>query len=152
MNGVYKIKFYESSEKLNRQYDSLSILDRETISELGADSFFDYENQNKNYTCYLIVNSVELEKYTNILTNNLIEHKCTNISDDIIKGRIDIRKDIDDKITELNYYKYDFFISDIESWIADNLNIDIVLDKISETGMDSLNELEKEFLKNYKYD
>jgi hypothetical protein len=31
--------------------------------------------------------------------------------------------------------------------IADNLNIDIVLDKISETGMDSLNELEKEFLK-----
>jgi hypothetical protein len=28
MNGVYKIKFYESSEKLNRQYDSLSILDR----------------------------------------------------------------------------------------------------------------------------
>jgi hypothetical protein len=36
--------------------------------------------------------------------------------------------------------------------IADNLNIDIVLDKISETGMDSLNELEKEFLKNYKYD
>jgi hypothetical protein len=31
--------------------------------------------------------------------------------------------------------------------IADNLNIDIVLDKISETGMDSLNELKKNSLK-----
>jgi hypothetical protein len=41
-----------------------------------------------------------------------------------------------------------FFISDIESWIADNLNIDIVLDKISETGMDSLKWIrKKEFLK-----
>jgi hypothetical protein len=75
---------------------------------IRADSFFDYENQNKNYTCYLIVNSVELKKIYKYTTNNLIEHKCTNISDDIIKGRIDIRKDIDDKITELNYYKYDF--------------------------------------------
>jgi hypothetical protein len=52
---------------------------------IRADSFFDYENQNKNYTCYLIVNSVELEKYKHNLPNNLIEHKCTNISDDIIK-------------------------------------------------------------------
>jgi|TARA_R110000782_G_scaffold108447_1_gene197018 hypothetical protein len=152
MNGVYKIKFYKSSEKLNRQYDSLSILDRETISELGADSFFDYENKNKNYTCYLIVDSVELKKYTTILTNNLIEHKCTNISDDIIKGRIDIRADIDDKISESNYYKYDFFVCDVDSWIVDNLSIDIVLDKISETGLDSLNELEENFLKKYKHD
>jgi hypothetical protein len=58
-----------------------------------------------------------IRKYTNIL-NNLIEHKCTNISDDIIKGRIDIRKDIDDKITELNYYKYDFFY--IRYWKLDS--------------------------------
>ena len=37
----------------------------------------------------------------------------------------------------------------IESWIYDNLEIDIVLDRITEVGMDSLKDVEKNFLKNY---
>jgi aromatic ring-opening dioxygenase LigB subunit len=152
MNGIYKIKFFKSAEKLTNHYNSLSESERENISELDAESFFDYENKNKNYTCYIIVDPLELEKYTNILTNNSIEHKCFNLSDDFIKGKIDIKKDIANKINETNYYKYDFFVDDIDNWLIDNLNIDIILDRISEIGIDSLKDIEKEFLKNYKYE
>lgn len=152
MNGIYKIKFFKSAEKLANHYNSLSESERENISELDAESFFDYENKNKNYTCYIIVDPLELEKYTNILTNNSIEHKCFNLSDDFIKGKIDIKKDIANKINETNYYKYDFFVDDIDNWLIDNLNIDIILDRISEIGIDSLKDIEKEFLKNYKYE
>ena len=45
--------------------------------------------------------------------------------------------------------EYDFFMDDLESWIYDNLEIDIVLDRITEVGMDSLKDVEKNFLKNY---
>jgi hypothetical protein len=152
MNGIYKIKFFKSAEKLTNHYNKLSESERENISGLNAESFFDYENKNQNYTCYIIVDSLELEKYTNILTNNSIEHKCINLSDDFINGKIDIKKDIENKINETNYYKYDFFVDDIDNWILDNLNIDIILDRISEIGIDSLKEIEKEFLKNYKYE
>ena len=40
-------------------------------------------------------------------------------------------------------------MDDLESWIYDNLEIDIVLDRITEVGMDSLKDVEKNFLKNY---
>ncbi len=152
MNGIYKIKFFKSAEKLTNHYNNLSESERENISGLNAESFFDYENKNQNYTCYIIVDSLELERYTNILTNNSIEHKCVNLSDDFINGKIDIKKDIENKINETNYYKYDFFVDDIDNWVLENLNIDIILDRISEIGIDSLKEIEKEFLKNYKYE
>lgn len=32
----------------------------------------------------------------------------------------------------------------------ENLDIDIVLDRISEVGIDNLSQIEKDFLKNYK--
>lgn len=152
MNGIYKIKFFKSAEKLSNHYNSLSESEKDNISGLNAESFFDYENKNQNYTCYIIADSTELEKYTNVLTNNSIEHKCFNLSDDLIKGKVDIKKDIENKIDETNYFKYDFFVEDIDTWILENLNIDIILDRISEIGIDSLKEVEKDFLKNYKYE
>ena len=41
-------------------------------------------------------------------------------------------------------------MDDLDEWIYDNLDIDIVLDRISDVGMESLKKVEKEFLKNYK--
>jgi hypothetical protein len=49
----------------------------------------------------------------------------------------------------LNSIKWSFFIDDLNEWIINNLDIDIVLDRISEVGIDSLTEIEKEFLKTY---
>ena len=49
-----------------------------------------------------------------------------------------------------NQVKYTFFVEDVDEWIYNNLDIDTVLDRISEVGsVDSLTKIEKEFLETY---
>ena len=40
-------------------------------------------------------------------------------------------------------------MDDLDTWIYNNLEINIVLDRINEVGMESLKDVEKKFLKNY---
>ena len=44
------------------------------------------------------------------------------------------------------------FLDDIDDWIYHNLEIDIVLDRITEVGINSLKEVERNYLKSYKYE
>lgn len=63
-----------------------------------------------------------------------------------LKGEINIE-------CELEYngvFDYYFFTKCLDEWIYQNLDIDIILDKISFTGIESLTKIEKEFLKKYK--
>lgn len=147
-NRVYKIRYSKSSLELNEDYDCLSDYEKEAISELDADGFFDYEDNNI-YCCYVISTPIEVAKYSKILTNNLITHECLDLSEDIIYNRIDIEYELEDKLDEKNLFKYDFFLEDINSWIYNNLEIDIVLDRITDVGIDSLKQIEKDFLKHY---
>lgn len=145
---VYKINFLRSGEELNYDYDNLSEHEKDIVSELDTESFFDYEEDDK-YSCYLITTPNEIKKYSEVLSNNLIVHDVKNLSNKILKGKINIELEIESKIDETNSYKYDFFIDDINKWIFDNLDIDIILDRINEVGINSLNNIEKDFLKNY---
>ena len=52
-------------------------------------------------------------------------------------------------LSTTNSLKYSFFIDDLNDWISINLDIDTVLDRISEVGIDNLSLVEKKFLKNY---
>ena len=82
-NRIYKIRYSKSSLELNEDYDNLSDYEKEQISELDAEGFFDYEDNNI-YCCYVISTPVEVVKYSKILTNNLIAHECLDLSQDII--------------------------------------------------------------------
>jgi hypothetical protein len=145
---VYKIRYSKSSLELNEDYDCLSDYEKEAISELDAEGFFDYEDNNI-YCCYVISTPIEVAKYSKILTNNLIAHECLDLSKDIIYNKIDVEYELEDKLDEKNLFKYDFFLEDINSWIYNNLEIDIVLDRITDVGIDSLKQVEKDFLKHY---
>lgn len=147
-NRVYKIRYSKSSLELNEDYDCLSDYEKEAISELDAEGFFDYEDNNI-YCCYVISTPIEVNKYSKILTNNLIIHECLDLSKDIIYNKIDVEYELEDKLDEKNLFKYDFFLEDINSWIYNNLEIDIVLDRINDVGIDSLKQIEKDFLKHY---
>jgi hypothetical protein len=147
-NRVYKIRYSKSSLELNEDYDCLSDYEKEAISELDAEGFFDYEDNNI-YCCYVISTPIEVAKYSKILTNNLIAHECLDLSKDIIYNKIDVEYELEDKLDEKNLFKYDFFLEDINSWIYNNLEIDIVLDRITDVGIDSLKQVEKDFLKHY---
>lgn len=148
MTKVYKIKFTKSSFELNDDYERLSDYEKDIISELNTESFFDYENEIGNYVCYVITIPTELDRYLKILRNNLIEYEYFDLSKPVLKNEINLEL-LEDKLDSNNYFKYDFFMDDLESWIYDNLEIDIVLDRITEVGMDSLKDVEKNFLKNY---
>jgi hypothetical protein len=136
---------------LNEDYDRLSEHEKERISDLDCESFFDYEGYDDKYVCYIIAKGDEIQKYSQILFKNLIMHEVIDLSEDIIKFRIDVEYELRPLLSTMNSIKYSFFIDDLNDWIKENLEIDTVLDRISELGdIKKLSDVEKEFLKNFQ--
>jgi hypothetical protein len=149
--NVYRIDFSRSSFELNEDYELLSDTEQEKISSLDTESFFDYEDDYNHYICYLICNAIEIKKYSDVLNSNYISHEITNLSDDILKFKINLQEDLKSLLNTINSIKYSFFIDDLNDWILENLDIDTILDRISELGsIDRLSNVEKEFLKNFQ--
>jgi hypothetical protein len=149
-NSIFKMKFKNSANQLNDYYDRLSDLDKERISELNTESFFDWEEEG-GYNCVLITTNSEINEYSKILSENFIYFDLDDISIDILRFN-HVYNDIKSKIKKDNIIKYDLFLEDLNKWIFENLEIDLVLDRISEVGMNSLSDIEKEFLKLYSYE
>lgn len=145
MFQVYKLKFIKSPEDLNYDYEKFSDIDKQKLASINMKSFIDYEEDNQ-YAFFIITDPIEIDKYIQLLNNNLIKSEYKDISNDILKGEIDIEYELKHNGVS-DYY---FFIVCLDEWIYHNLNIDIILDKISFTGIEFLTKIEKEFLKNYK--
>jgi hypothetical protein len=84
------------------------------------------------------------------LKNNLIKFELKDISKSVLKGKIDVEILLKDKYLPTSQIKFNIFMEGINYWTMENIDIDIVLDRISEVGMNNLKEVEKDFLKNYK--
>lgn len=148
---VYKLKFQDSLFDLNEDYNRLSDHEKEIVSDLDCESFFDYDDFNDRYVCYIISKPTEINRYSKILIKNLIIHDVIDLSEDILKFRINLEEELRPLLSSSNSIKYSFFIDDINDWIVENLDIDVVLDRISELGsIDNLTNIEKEFLKNFQ--
>ena len=148
---VFKIKFNNSQIGLNDEYDKLSDYEKEIVSELDCESFFDYQDYNDNYISYLICKPDELEKYSDILTRNLIIHSVSDLSENILKHKIDLIDELKPLLSTVNSIKLGFFMDDLSDWIIKNLDIDSVLDRIIEVGsVNKLTNTEKEFLKKFE--
>jgi len=143
--GVYKIQFNKSSYELNSQYDGISQSEKDKLSESNVIGSYDMDDIDFKYVLYVITCKIEINKYIEILNNNFIQYKIYDITNDVLMNRINWSEILLDKKKE--YYT---FINDINLWISENLDIDIVLDRISESGIESLTTIEKEFLKTYK--
>ena len=144
---IYKIKFSKPSYQLNDDYDRLSEIEKEKISNIEAEAFFDMDEDDK-YTFFIIVNPIELKAYLSVLNENFVPYDINDVSDDILKGKLDVESVII-KVNPLNSLRYSFFVDDLNDWLYDNLDMDIVLDRISSIGIESLRKVEKEFLNNY---
>jgi len=146
--NLYKVTFNKSSFDLVDDYERLSEIDKERISDLDVFAFFDYDEDDK-YAFFIIIDSLEFKSYTKILNENLIYFNIENYSKNVIKGNFDIESFLSEYSSPMNTIKLSFFIDDLNEWIYENLDIDIVLDRISEVGIKSLRKIEKEFLNNY---
>lgn len=148
-NLFYKIKFQNSSSQLNDEYERFSEQEKQKIYDLDCESFFDFHDHDDNYICFMICQPTELEKYSEILSSNLVTHTITDLTLSILKFEIDLESELNPLLSTVNSIKYSFFIDDINSWLLQNLDMDIILDRILDIGIDNLSNVEKEFLKNY---
>jgi hypothetical protein len=146
---IYRFIFSDNIDDLNNRYDMLSDYEQERISELDAISYFDYV-ENEKYFFYVITSPNEIKKYIQILENNLIQFDITDLTKDVLSNRVDLSKQLITKIDKDNTIKWDFFIEDVKEWMLENLDIDLVLDRISEVGIQNITDIEKLFLENYK--
>jgi hypothetical protein len=96
-----------------------------------------------------MLNPLDAKRYTKILENNLINHIIIDISKDLLNG-MDFEKELKKYVNGLNRFRWNNFNKKITEWILSNLDIDIVLDRISNVGIEGLNKTEKKFLDNYK--
>lgn len=141
------IEFCRSTEDVAEDYMRLSDIEKEKIANVEVDITFDYEDEYDNYSSYLLISSVEYEKYKKILDDNLIPYICTDISKKVIYNEISLEEILIEKIDKYNDKSYLDFIMKTNSWIKENLNLDIVLDIINNKGLDSLREIDKQILK-----
>lgn len=148
MSCVYKIDFVKSSFDLSDDYSKLSDIDKEKIADISDESFLDLDID-KKYVIYLIVSPIEMKGYVNVLNDNNIDYKIKDLSKDILHDKINIEDELYQRISPLMAMRYSYFIDDLNQWIYNNLDIDIVLDKISLFGINSLRTVEKKFLSNY---
>ena len=148
--SIYKIMFKAKPSELDDLYEYFSEVDKEKLYDLDAYTYYDYVGVNGNYSSFIITTPKELNNYIEILNDNYIKVDYINISKQVLSNELDLEIDIKHLVDSDTELKFEFFIDDLNNWIIENLDIDLVLDRISEVGMDGLKEVEKEFLKKYK--
>lgn len=149
MNRVYKIVFNKSSFELDKDYERFSEQEKVAISSMNPDSFFDF-NDKERYTLYLIFSPLDIEKYSKILDNNLIEHTSEDVSEKILENKICVESSLKPFVNALNRFRWNTYKAKLDQWIYDNLDMDFVLDRIGQCGMDNLRPVEKKFLRNFQ--
>ena len=149
MNRVYKIAFNKSSFELDKDYERFSEQEKVTISLMNPDSFFDF-NDKEHYTLYLIFSPLDIEKYSKILDNNLIEHTSEDVSEKVLENKLCVESSLKPFVNALNRFRWNTYKAKLDQWIYDNLDMDFVLDRIGQCGMDNLRPVEKKFLRNFQ--
>jgi hypothetical protein len=149
MNRVYKIVFNKSSFELDKDYERFSEQEKLAISSMNPDSFFDF-NDKERYTLYLIFSPLDIEKYSKILDNNLIEHTTEDVSERVLENKLCVESSLKPFVNALNRFRWNTYKAKLDQWIYDNLDMDLVLDRIGQCGMDGLRPVEKKFLRNFQ--
>ena len=151
MFNIYQIKFTKSSFDLDKDYERLSEHEKVEIASMIPESFFDFNDNESIYRLYLIFSPIQIERYSKILDNNLIDHVVSNLSESILENKICFDAEIKPFVNALNRFKWNSFKVKVDDWIYENLDIDLVLDRIGQCGgMDNLRPVEKKFLRNFQ--
>jgi hypothetical protein len=144
--GVYLVEFKDYLSSKEAAWVDTEKL--ETIYLLNFYLCIDYI-QKDNYSLFIISDEIGINNFKTFLEDNKIPYICDNISDDVLNGDIDVNEIIYSSLDEFNYEISDLFLEELEEWIYQNTTLDIILDKISEKGIDILSEKEKKYLENY---
>lgn len=148
MDRIFKIKFNVSDEDLEEIFLYFSDDDLDEIEELEAESFFDYHEDGK-YVCFLITPASAMRTYVEVMHRNQVNIKVKDFSDKISESKIDLEEELRGEITADNCQDFEFFMTCVNEWILNQLDMDSVLDRISSVGIENLSKIEKHFLETY---
>jgi hypothetical protein len=122
------------------------------VSLVGSDEILDVfkESPNINYArgiintgMFIIIESIDIiEKF---LITNGIKHEIFDVSDKFIKGEMDIL-DYTELVIDEEYFTFNEFKIELNNYLLSNTTVDMVLDKISEKGIESLTPFDKMIL------
>lgn len=161
---IYRVTFFEDLVSLDIKFDDFSDDDLDIIDELDAIGYYDFINDLGNYNNYLIASESDMKSYIRIIEKNGIKIKVDDFTNKILKMEYSIKDnippfrsddDIDYIFDEDEYLDYgreelwEFFEIELENFILNNLNINAVLDRINDVGINNLTSVEKKYLDNY---
>jgi hypothetical protein len=145
---IYLIDYSRDINVVTWEYQNLSDTDRIQITNLHFECSIDFVDRIGNYNMVIVSNSEQIKILTNILESNYVHHFCKDITYPVLRNKIKIHNVIFKQGVE-NKDLYEIFNKKFDNWLLQNLDLDIVLDMINETGIDSLREIDKKFLENY---
>ena len=128
--NVYKIETNLTQAENDKIYDNLSREDKKKISELNdlgvlANDVFD---EFGHMTSYMICEKEVINFLVFLFQENEVKYKINDITKLFLYGQISIEDE------------------DFQNFLKENLDIDTILDKINEVGIESLTDLDKQIL------
>jgi len=115
------------------QLEIFSILDEGDENLVAVEDFGDFD------VLYLFLEEYKIQKFMNILDKFGVLLETGDITEDVLMAR-----KMGKEFTET--FEMESFRKILERFIEKNLTIDLVLDKINEQGIGSLNEIDKKIL------
>jgi hypothetical protein len=147
---LYHITFESTSDELSHYYECLPIYEQDKLQGLDVLASFDHDIKPNGYNCYFLTTEDEIKIYEKILNDNLIDYICSDISESVIYNKIYLEEDLMYHINEENTISYVIFIDEVNDWIYENLDLDIILDIISDKGISNIRTIDKKYLDNLK--
>jgi hypothetical protein len=127
--SVYKISSNLTESENDRIYNSLSRENKKKISELNDIVLNnDVIDEFGHITSYMVCDKDVIDFIVNLFNENAVNYKVEDITKLFLYGQVKI----EDK--------------DFQNFLKENLDIDTILDKINEIGINSLTDLDKKIL------
>lgn len=115
------------------EFEIFSILDEEDDKLIAVEDFGDFD------VIYSFLPEYKTQKFMNILEKFGVLIESGDITEDVLMAR-KIGKEFTKTFEDQSFREI------LERFIEKNLTIDLILDKINEQGIESLNEIDKKIL------
>lgn len=127
--NVYKISSNLTESENDKIYNNLSRENKKKISDLNEGVLNnDIFDEFGHMTSYMICDKEVIDFIVDIFCENEVKYKVEDITKLFLYGQVKIED------------------NDFQNFLKENLDIDTILDKINEVGINSLTDLDKEIL------
>jgi hypothetical protein len=145
MERLIEFIFDGTFDDIKKRYDYLNEYEENRYNNIDVRVSIECYTDTQ-YFCFMIIDESSKEIYENILETNNIVYICNDITDDVINNKKEILTFINQQVGEFFHSEYHEFKEEYNLWIYENLSIDLILDRINSSGMETLRDIDYQFL------